>query len=262
MIAAGTLDQGGVVFTLTAGNGASFPSLSLRDWFTGWYPSVTGAVKVRFVLSGTARMHGTTSGGPISTGTWPVGSFLYLDMPGGLITGLGGTGGVGGDGSSSGPFSGAPGGAGSAGLVVTYPISINNTGGIISGGAGGGGGGGGARTGGLGGSGGGGGGGSVLGLADIGGPSDGTTAGGGIGSNAGISPQVGGGGGYGGYGPSLQGGTGGAGGDLGQPGEVGAAGTGTASAAGGAGGAVGPAVIGNSLVTWITVGDVRGPLVP
>ncbi len=262
MIAPGTLDQGLREYVLTLGASTVNYAVNLRDWFVDQHPTVTGKVKVRFVLESNALVYGTISNWAMTTSiAWPAGSTLTLDMPGGVIAGFGGRGGAG---AVFDYQQGGDGDDGQLALEVLYPITINNTGGIISGGGGGGGGGGAGQDGFLRGAGGGGGGGSMIGYGGIGGVGSGVASG--TNGAAATTSQTGANGGIGGrsaVGPDFgQGGTGGKGGDLGQAGSPGGTGSGEDFSSGGAGGAVGPAVGGNSMVTWLTVGDVRGALIP
>jgi hypothetical protein len=194
----------------------------------------------------------STSAPALDTGTFPTGSTLKV-IKYGTIVGAGGSGGNGGSdpwGDCSGTPA-TPGAPGGAALRAQAPITVVNNG-KLWGGAGGGGGG--TNLDDYGGSGGGGAGwapgpGGVR-LVFIDDPccssisvwpgNPGTLTAGGAGNPANGVP-------------------GGAGGNPGQPG---AAGTKAPSAclAPGAGGAAGPAAVGNSLITWTTVGDRRGPL--
>jgi hypothetical protein len=167
-------------------------------------------------------------------GTWPGGVKLINN---GIIIGAGGTGGQGG-GANWGQ-------AGGAGVSISVPVTIENTG--IIGGGGGGGGGGGSGTGSAQGVGGGGGGGGGFGAGAWVGGGNGTLLGGG-----------GGGGNQGGRGKYS---TSGAGGFGGNPGAAGVGGTvGQRGQGAGGGGAAGVATIGNSYVTWTATGTRYGSL--
>ncbi len=277
MIPAGTLSQKGEqVIYISVG---THDSINMRNLFLAINPHITGPTKARFVISGTALIRGTTSGPALITSSWPAGSEIRLDVLGGMIAGLGGDGGDGGVVPST--YNGypeqldaLPGQNGGTAILVTYPISINNVGGIIGGGGGGGGGGGAVIIpDGVGGSGkwvagSGGGGGAVYGQGGIEGgvayPLFNTA--GNNGSNA-ADTTTGGNGGPAVYdainGYSGNGGAGGRGGDLGWDGAAGspgAAGT-NEIGAGGAGGLRGSSIVGGAMVTWITVGDLRGSFV-
>jgi hypothetical protein len=180
---------------------------------------------------------GSTSTGlpALDTGNFPAGSVLKI-INNGTVVGAGGKGGDGGDPEGMWATAGGPGGVA---LRAQVPVTITNDYRIWGGGGGGGGG-----FGTYGGGGGGGGAGFIPGGPGSGlypcwdaCPADGTLTSGGIG----------------GYGSGKSGGTGGG------PGEAGSPGSGHPNGVG-AGGAAGPAVTGNSFITWATVGDRRGPL--
>jgi hypothetical protein len=187
-----------------------------------------------------------------ATGTYafdialPAGSQVTL-VNHGLIAGKGGAGGN------------ADGGAGEAGgtaLSTTVPTVVDNHGTIAGGGGGGGAGGGGSHWCSQGEDnyscsvqGGGGGGGAGLGAGGSG------VNNGGAGSQG--TPGTGGGGGNCASGcAAAWSGAGGNGGGLGEGGTPGSAGM---SGGGGSAGAAGPYLAGASQVTWITIGDLRGP---
>lgn len=196
------------------------------------------------------------------TGRWPEGCIPTL-LNRGCIFGAGGgallswqiarvlnAGGNGGNGGGAGPTAAQVGGAGGDALLVEVPVDIDNAGGEIWGAGGGGGGGGVSVSGGAthGGGAGGGGAGSTPGNGGIGG----TAAGGGVnGGNGSAGTTTSGGGGGTSNGPGV----GGAGGG---PGVAGTAGTNGTNQVGAAGGAAGAAVNGDSLVTWIALGDIKG----
>lgn len=257
MIPAGVLSQGNHEYVMRIDYGSLYYDMNLRDHFTMYHPNVNGNARVRFVIESGGRLFGTTT-----TGTWPPGFVLTLELTGGIIAGPGGTGGQGNHNSS-----GGNGGNGGTGLTVTYPISINNISGIIAGGAGGGGGGGSGRDGStLIGNGGGGGGGAPNGAGGPGGPLTMWHVQDPFGGVNGQGWLGGGSGGQGGRaeynGNFGQGGRGGDGGDIGMPGDTGGTGVGKDFYFGGAGGAVGNAIVGESMVTWISYGDLRGNIVP
>ena len=178
----------------------------------------------------------------------------------GRIQGRGGNGGSGGSGCTS---AGAAGGHGGDALSVGYPVTVNNSAGQIWAGGGGGGGGGGG--------------------ADYSCSQPGSGGGGGSGTTAGASGTAGGclthpanpgeagtasTGGAGGAAPaalcpSATGGGGGAGGGPGLSGAAGTAGFGpTGSGGGGPGGSPGRYAVGNSLISWTSIGDRRGGVLP
>ena len=171
----------------------------------------------------------------------------------GFIIGMGGNGGRGGN-SYTGPIAGAAGAGGGLALLVSVPVTINNTG-TIGGGGGGGGGGGPTNTGGgeqpvdyyAGGGGG-------------GGRSGSTNSSGGAPNNAFSFPAGSGGAGTfsaaggGGGGASGIGGNGGSGGTWGSAGAAGD----TGGFGGGAGGGAGGAISGNSNITYIATGTRLG----
>jgi len=171
----------------------------------------------------------------------------------GTIIGRGGNGG-----NAIFTTNGTPGGGGGPGLLVSRAASINNLNRIAGGGGGGGGGGGSFASFpedtiyGYGGGGGGGIGGSSGGLSTFSAPFNGgsgtlTSAG------SGGAGQTGGGG--------IFGGPGGSGGTYGSSGSNGGGGSGgTSNYPGGGGGGAGPAVAGNSNITWINTGTRNGPI--
>jgi hypothetical protein len=190
----------------------------------------------------------------LDIGAFPSGSSLQL-INYGTIVGAGGDGGRGGGGNSCSAAPPTPGAPGGPALRTLVSVSITNYGSVW---AGGGGGGGGKPKGFIKGcglipaSGGGGGGGLFPGPGGLAGGanaypgSPGTIAFGGLGgppTTCGLFDM------------------GVAGGPGGNPGQTGGQGGSTTSCGPGApGGPPGPAVIGNALVTWVAVGDRRGPL--
>ena len=223
---------------------------SLYEEYRKSYPAPGTGETVTFVIGVGRTIGSATTSGHVDVGNeWVSGVNIQI-VVNGAISGAGGRGGDGGDYEHGTGYNGYPGGTA---LYTRYPVTITNNG--VIGGGGGGGGGGGAllhieipfRRGG----GGGGGGGYLPGIGG-GGHASGYTGG----------YENGGGGGVGGYLPGFgHGGAGGTGGALGQPGSVGARSYNNLEFGehdGGSGGAAGAAVDGNSYVTWITVGDIRG----
>jgi hypothetical protein len=189
-----------------------------------------------------ARVFSAIAGVPaLDTGTLPTGSTVTL-INNGAILGRGGDGGAGGDlvpGGGAGPATGKPGGSGSIALKVRVPTTITNNGAIAGGGGGGGGGAMGP----------GGGGGAGAGLANGGrGGTSSNSSPGLAGANSTLEAP-----GAGGY-MWTQGGNGGFYGSAGG----GGASSVTGSYSGGLGGAAGPAVDGDSLVTWSVLGTIYG----
>ncbi len=198
----------------------------------------------------------TSTGSPaFDTGAFPSGSTVQLTNNG-TIAGAGGNGGSGGACPSTAAASGSPGGPA---LRAQIALSVTNNGSVWGGGGGGGGGASDSeRTG------------SYL-FGGGGGGGAGTQFGGGgavVQGSLGTPPASGNpgstsAGGAGGAGANLAGFTGGAGGNGGGPGSAGGNGTTgnvTVCEPAGTGGAPGPAVLGNSFITWTTTGDRRGPL--
>jgi hypothetical protein len=211
-------------------------------------------------IAGGVAIGSTTTGVPaFDTGAFPPGSVVQLTNNG-IIVGAGGTGGNGGA-CHTNPHLASPGAAGGPAFRAQTALRFTNNGGIWGGGGGGGGGSGSGyfkihdgATVGVGG--GGGGGGAGTGAGGTGGQdytvqqpgSPGTVSGGGAGGSTGLSGTNG---------------RGGAGGGPAQAGAAGTAGIGITNFCGGGaapGGAPGVAIIGNSLVTWSPMGDVRGAL--
>ena len=199
------------------------------------------------VASGVVIGSTSTSTPAFDTGSFPSGSTLQLTNNG-TIAGKGGPGGAGGIVTGSACASGSAGTAGGPAIQVRLATTLANNGAIWGGGGGGGGSNGFFRSGG--GGGGGGGAGTAIGAGGVGGAAAFSP---GFAGSAGTA-TAGGTGGFGGAPSSLN-----KGGDGGGPGSPGGAGT-AISCSGGAGGAAGSAVIGNSFVTWSSIGDRRGPL--
>ena len=239
------------VITLAELGDTATANINLRDVYFPGSRAIppTDDTKITFVVPGTTIIGGVVAGPTISTGDWPAGADVTLQVNGQVL----GRGGRGGDGG----FDGTAGEAGSTAILATRAISIVNNG-TIAGGGGGGGGGGGALDfsvfSSASGGGGGGGAGKNVGAGGFGGPlgftpgqngSDGTNT-------------AGGAGGAGGSDIGVQGGTGGAGGNLGQAGAAGGPGIGDAVDTGGAGGAAGAAIEGSSFVTLTGSGTIIG----
>jgi len=238
--------------------GSSSNNLNLWNYLlaSGSAAAGTPGTWVVTIASGVAIGSSSTGVPAFDTGTFPAGSSLQI-INNGNIEGAGGTGGNGSAGASLCPTSvPTPGAVGGPALQARTTMTLVNNANIWGGGGGGGGGGGS-----LGGKvtaqqEGGGGGGGGAGMA---------AGGGGVGYGSGL-PGGGGtstGGGAGGAGVPLNGGnpggTGGNGGGPGQSGGSGAKGT-NCQTPGAQGGGAGSAVIGNSFITWVAVGDRRGPL--
>jgi hypothetical protein len=191
------------------------------------------------IASGVTISSNSSSTPALDTGTFPSGSSLTL-INNGTIVGAGGAGGVityqfvccDGDGNQYQAPVSNPGAAGGTAFRAQVALSLTNNGSIWGGG-----GGGGAVCGTLPG-----GGGAGL-IPGSGSPpaASGTLSSGGAGTSQTYDDGNGG----------TFTCTSGSGGNAGQPG-----GNGT----GGTGGAAGSAAAGNSLITWVTVGDRRGPL--
>jgi hypothetical protein len=209
--------------------GQNFRSVAIS---AGW--NETSYIELTVNASTVITSNSTSIPALTIAGAFPNGAKLINN---GTILGRGGSGGQGG-GANWGQ-------AGGAGVSISVPVTIENTG-IIGGGGGGGGGGGsgsGAGTG-IGGGGGGGGGFGAGAWVDGG---NGTLLGGG-----------GGGGSQGGRGKYSSSGAGGFGGN---PGAAGVGGTvGQRGQGAGGGGAAGVATIGNSYVTWTATGTRYGSL--
>lgn len=245
-------------------------NLNLRTLHDLQYPAPVGDEVIQFIIQAGITIGSTsTSTKALRTGDWPAGVSLSMDIHGRLR----GKGGRGGNGSTA--ISDLNGGAGENGgdaLEATYPITIDNADGKIwAGGGAGGAGGSGYSTFGLsvvyaqaGGAGGGagidpglGGTRSTVTVPPPGGVGSGTYTG--VDGNA-AGDVAGGAGGAGGSGSGIAAGTGGTGGAPGMDGTAGAACTGgnAGNGAGGAAGAKGNYIVGNSFVTWTSLGDVRG----
>jgi hypothetical protein len=223
----------------------------------GWPGS--GAVSATVPSANTIQASTTGTYALTINGSWPGGVTLNNQ---GVIQGRGGDGGTGGPSApaSAPSYAGFPGSNAGTALLVSVPVTINNTGSINGGG---GGGGGGSATGNtvgprLGGGGGGGGGG--IGVSSGGAGGSGRSGGnpGGAGNPGTLT--VFGTGGAGGNASATPAATGGAGGTYGSAGSVG--GTGAQwGIGGGAAGAAGGAVSGNPFITWSATGTRNGPIV-
>jgi len=180
--------------------------------------------------------------------SWPSGSTISI-VNDGVIAGRGGAGGGYPGGLLN--YNGTAGEDGGLALLADYPVSIDNSSGVIAGGGGGGGQGSSDSSPGGTAAGGGGGGGSPQGTGGVSVPGSGnngtagTPSAGGVGGAA--TGPVGG----------LYSGAGGDGGGYGQPGDTGTTGT---YGTGGAGGAAGDCINGNSNITWIATGTRYGTI--
>lgn len=238
-----------------------------RQLFDEYYPDETPTDKDIFIYVNSGVVVGSTS-----VENYAI-SFLaseFSDSSGFTVTlvvnhfivGMGGAGGYYGASIGVSPFNG---GAGGDALFTDMPINIDNTNGVIGGGGGGGGSGAWIAGGGgvvVGGGGGGGGAGAVTGAGGT--PyTPGLFAQGGAGTNGSLDTK--GDGGDGGFhteaGLWIRGGVGGDAGALGESGFSGTIGSSSGAVTHGtpgAGGAAGIAVTGNSFITWIEEGDIRG----
>lgn len=201
------------------------------------------------VLPGALVSATSTSIPALRVGTaWPIGTTITLIING-VIAGRGGAGGGYPGGLLN--YVGTDGEDGGLALLADYPISIDNSSGVIAGGGGGGGQGSSDSSPGGTAAGGGGGGGSPHGAGGV------SVSGSGNNGTAG-TPSAGGIGGVA-TGPvgGLYSGAGGDGGYYGQPGDSGTTGT---YGAGGAGGAAGDCINGNSNITWIATGTRHGAI--
>lgn len=267
-------------------------------------PAPSGTVIEFIIASGVLISASSTSNYALTNpSTWASGVIIRLIIESGaVVAGCGGSAGNGGAGglppafspSLGGHLSSADGANGLNGenggdaVLIEYPITIDNTLGIIAsggGGAGGGGGGGGGvhNFGGYNFAGGGGGGGGAgagrlyagnLGLGAAALAGTGNVGSGGAGSDGQpANDTIGGNGGAGGLGqisgytgPQGTGGSGGKGGDWGQNGTNGANGTDGDEYAfgfggfGGFGGQAGDAIHGNSFITWLNTGTIYGAI--
>jgi hypothetical protein len=232
-------------------------SLNLWDYIAAKGLASLGAWKVT-IASGVVIGSASSAVPALDTGLFPPGSTLSV-INNGTIVGAGGKGGDGGacssDSHNTWGTPGLPGKLGGTALRTQVPITIANNGSVWGGG---GGGGGGAPAGILTSSRGGGGGGGGAGALPGGGGSGGAGSSPGSPGTAGTLSN-GGTGGSPGSSAAGKGGSGGGPGLVGIAGSVGGAQCGSGFAAG-PGGAAGPAVVGNSLITWTAVGDRRGPL--
>ena len=244
-------------------------NLTLRELHDSIYGEPRGVEHVRFYIAkGALILSRSTLLPALRTGPWPAMALTLILENNGRILGASGAGGAGGSSPGGNPNPGSAGAMGGDAFLVERATTIINAAGQLWGGGGGGGGGGGMRhahpTLGpgvqvhTGGGGGGGGAGRDLGPGGVGGSSVDPFPGGGGASGTETSGGAGGAGGTGVGGTAGAGGAGGAAGAAGAAGGVGSAGSSYEAAAGGAGGAPGRYVVGNALVTWTSVGDVRG----
>lgn len=227
-------------------------SISIWDYLVAQglaTPGVPGSWVVT-IVGGVTLGSKSSSLAALDTGTFPSGSSLKI-INNGTIVGLGGNGGNPGYCGETSLELAGPGGAGGPALRARMAVTVVNNGKIWGGG--GGGGGGGVRSGycTIGG-GGGGGGGALIG---IGGNSIFAPVGySGAGDNGTLTK-----GGNGGVGCETWP-AGGTGGDPGQPGASSLSDPEYQCTGGANGGTAGPAVIGNSFITWTTVGDRKGAI--
>lgn len=245
-------------------------NFNLRTTYLQQYPEAEdGDTVICEVRGGVVVGSETTTAPAWATGTgWPSGVTLVLRvLEGAFIVGRGGAGG------SANQSSAQNGGSGGPALLANHNLNqedfeITNDG-VIGGGGGGGGGatvtgrsnapGAGVDTSASAGGGGGGGfgtAGTASGTISRGNGSPGGLESGGAGGSASASAD----------GPVFVSATGGSAGGLGQPGSSGAASIGGVMPSGsqstGTGGAPGNAIVGESLITWINEGDIRGPRLP
>ena len=227
----------------------------LYDVFVSEYGAPSDAVSLAVSIQSGVLISATSTAIPAFKigAAWPTGSTITITNEG-TIAGRGGSGG----GYLVGFFSynGTPGENGGLGLYADYPVTIDNSTGVIAGGGGGGGQGSSdsspcGTT-----AGGGGGGGAPNGAAGSSMP--------GSGNNGAAGTVAGGGGGGAASGPlscppfgTFSGGAGGDGGSYGQPGDTGTTGT---YGSGGAGGGAGNCVNGNSNITWTATGTRHGTI--
>lgn len=218
-------------------------NVNARTVFDFFYQEPESGDDIYFIVESGVKIGSKSTSLPaFDMGSWPAGVNIHLIVRG-RIQGKGGQGGTYAQGS--GP--GNPGLVGGVALKTTVPIIMeNDPAGEIFGGGGGGGGGG---------------------LLTFGAPSYGN-GGGGAGFDPGLGATTGVGGANGQPGTTEAGGAGndpgsGGGGDGGDPGMAGDPGEdgviGFGGSAGGAGGAAGAAIDGDSLVTYTSAGDIRGP---
>lgn len=240
-------------------------NLNLRELHDSIFGDPRGGT-VRFVIAKGAWIRSRSTSLPaMRTGSWPAMALTLIIENKGRIQGKGGTGGNGGSAVDAiGP--GAPGEQGGDALLIERATTIINLVGEIWSGGGGGGGGGAIAAlhppSGLfiymAGGGGGGGGGIDAGSGGIGGSSRDPFPGSPGAAGTATAGGVGGAPGSNAFATAGTGGTGGAPGQPGSSGGTGSSSTEYSATAGGAGGAAGRYVVGNALVTWTAVGDVRG----
>lgn len=234
-------------------------NLNLATWAAanGW----NGTLAAEITIAPGVYIYSTSTGTPgLTTGSFPNGVTIINN---GYIIGKGGAGGAGLFRDSPGN-PGLPGGTAFAVSGTSSAIYVTNNGTIGGGGGGGGSGGGGwwsttaapTPSGGGGGAAGTGAGGTAFSPATAGSPGTNSSSGsGGIGYRIFQSPTS-----------YAYGGDGGAGGSLGSPGGTGLSGwrrgspSGPAAFPGGTGGSGGPAVVGDSSITWLTIGTRLGPI--
>lgn len=242
-------------------------NLNLRELHDSLYGEPRGGLVWFFIARGALILSRSAERPALRTGPWPAMATAFIIENLGRIQGKAGVGGAGGQQSNG--YVGQNGANGGDALLVEHATTILNSAGGIWGGAGGGGGGaGGAIDSGVDAGAGGGGGGAGSGSVASGGAGGNTTGGLGIDGSAGSagSAEAGGNGGAGGSDVSevagVWAGAGGAGGGPGLNGNSGDQATfepgPTMGGTPGSGGTAGRYVVGNSLVTWESTGDVRG----
>jgi len=222
----------------------------LYDVFVSEYGAPSDAVSLAVSIQSGVLISATSTAIPAFKmgAAWPTGSTITITNEG-TIAGRGGSGG----GYPGGVLNyiGTPGENGGLGLYADYPVTIDNSTGVIAGGGGGGGQGssdsspGGTAAGGGGGGGmpNGSGGNSVSGSGNPGTAASPLAAG----VGGAVTGPVGG----------LYSGAGGDGGSYGQPGDSGTTGT---YGSGGSGGSAGNCINGNSNITWTATGTRHGAI--
>lgn len=234
---------------------SNLPNANLRETYNLLFPPPDPEDEITCIIETGAIIWSQSRGDPAFTiGDWPEGTTINVILRG-RIQGRAGNGGRGAR-DLSGAGSGQPGGPA---LFTRFPINLflNEGAGEVWGGGGGGGGGGYGES------------------VNVFGATSNRTGGGGGGGGAGFLPGSGGAGGNardsagrpgrpgttesGGSGGTVQGPRGGPGGRGGNPGQSGQSGSNGQNTSGGSGGSAGRAIDGNSFVTRIGTGDVRGP---
>ena len=240
---------------------ANQTNLDLRTYAlaNGW----DGSAALVITINSGIIINSVSSGSPALTVTGSFPSGVTIVNNGGIY-GKGSDGAAGGSGGAGAVNNADSATAGGTALSVTTAVSITNNGTIAGGGGGGGGGAMVRRTArGLPTAGGGGGGGGQSSPNSAGGAAGtGSYVSGGAGDPGGGAGPGGGGAGGNGGGISAFGGAGGTGGTWGSGGASGGAASsaGGANGAPGSGGSAGSCTVGNSFITWTTVGTRLGPL--